>query len=558
MVRAGFVYWSALLLAMALLVSTACSNPPTDSSTQPPTLPRAADAATTVPAPVPTETPTPEPTAAPTPTPTPLPTPRPTPSPAPTLGPTAEPETTPAGERIDWTPCGLFELECGFVEVPVDYRDPEAGSIRIAVNVHRATAQHKRIGYLLVNPGGPGESGVELVDYVPLGLFPDELVARFDIVGFDPRGVGASEPAFACGGPGEQLALLATIDGTIDTPDEIAAGEAAANLCIQSMGPVGGLLQSEYVANDMDEIRKALGADQVSYLGFSYGSALGVWYATLFPDSVRAMVVDGADNPIDPAATRQERIDEAIEEVAPIAALLEQALTACAGPRCPIYNDGDPIGYFKQAVTKLDLVNSAADNHPLAGLFGVISTLYSETTWPDLWLGLFELNENDDPSTLLGFAGIQLGPDPTAASFTVHVNCLDGWVLYPELDRATRLEDSIIAEDIFEEMFPLLALIDPSFPSPCLFYDQFAPDPLDGPLDGGGVPILVIGNHSDPFTPFSESEELVTETLDNGYLLEVSHFKHVVYPDDECVNSHVHRVLIDGVYPTERRLLCSR
>ena len=126
------------------------------------------------------------------------------------------------------------------------------------------------------------------------------------------------------------------------------------------------------------------------------------------------------------------------------------------------------------------------------------------------------------------------------------------------MDRTTRLDDSVIIDATIEAMFPLLALMDPSFPSPCLFYDQFAPEPLEGPLDGGGVPILVVGNRSDPFTPFSESEELVTETLSNGYLLETSHFSHVVYPKNACVNGHVHRVLIDRVYPTERRLFCER
>ena len=474
------------------------------------------------------------------------------------------PTPTPAGERIDWTRCESSDLECGFIEVPADYRDPEAGSIRIAVNVHRATSPQERIGYLFFNPGGPGVSGVDFVNYLPLLGFTDEIVAHFDFVGFDPRGVGASEPAFACGDRGEQLALLATIDGNIDTPDQIAAGEAAANLCIQSMGPVGGLLHSEYVARDMDEIRKALGADQISYLGFSYGSVLGVWYATLFPESVRAMVVDGADNPVDPAATQQERIDEAIEEVAPLSAFLEEALTACADPGCPIYNDGDPVDYFKQAAAKLDLVNAAADDNPDAGLAGVISTLYSEEDWPGLWQGLFELNENDDPSILLDFARRNLPLEPEAADLTGHINCLDRWVLYPELDRTIQLDDSIPIAATIEEMFPLLAAIGfplvaargPSFLSPCPFYDQFAPEPLEGTLDGGGVPILVIGNHSDPVTSFSESEELVTETLSNGYLLETSHFKHTVYPENNCVNDHVHRALIDGVYPSERRLFC--
>ena len=498
-------YFSIGALALVVTAGVACGDPaPTPTPTPAPELavaPTATLTLTPTPSPAPTVPPTPTPvplpkatatptftstplpTAAPTqtispiPTATPFSTTTPTPSPAPTPPPTAEPETNAAGEQIDWTQCG-FGLECGFVEVPADYRDPEAGSIRIAVNVHRATSQHKQIRYLFVNPGGPGESGVEFVHSIAFGQFTDEVVAYFDIVGFDPRGVGASEPAFACGGPGEQLALLATIDGAIDTPDEIAAGEAAANLCIQSMGPIGGLLHSEYVANDMDEIRKALGADQISYLGFSYGSTLGVWYATLFPESVRAMVVDGADNPVDAATTQQERVEEAIEEISPFAASLDQALAACADSRCPIFNDGDPVGYFEQAVAKLDLVNAAADNHPLAGLFGVISTLYSEEAWPSLWRGLFELNENDDPSILLRFAMFQLGPEPTAANFTSHVNCLDGWSLHPELDRTTILDDSVIIDAAFEEMFPLLALLDTSFPSPCLFYDQFAPSLL--------------------------------------------------------------------------------
>ena len=465
---------------------------------------------------------------------------------------TAEPVPSPAAEQIEWTSC--FGLACGFVEVPADYRSPDAGTIKIAVNVRRAADPEQRIGYLLTNPGGPGSSGVEFVANV--GRFAHELHERFDIVGFDPRGVGDSEPAFACGASGEQLELLAAIDMPVDSPDDIAAGEAAANLCIQSMGPVGGLLHSEYVARDMDEIRKALGIEQISYLGFSYGSALGVWYATLFPQSVRAMVVDGADNPIDPASTRQERIEETVEEVAPFAKLLDQALAACADPECPIYNQGDPVAYFRQAVTNLDLVNQAASDNPRAGAMGVITTLYSQDFWPLLWQGLFGLHEDDDPALLLEFALLQLGEDPGAVNFTEHVNCLDGLALYPELDRDTRLADSEAADAVIEERFPLLALLSPPLPSACPFYDQFAPDPLQGPLDGGNVPILVIGNHSDPATSFGESEELATDTLTNGYLIETTHIAHIVYPHNECVNTLVHQALIHTRYPEARRVTC--
>ena len=460
-----------------------------------------------------------------------------------------------AGEVIEWSLCE-FILECGFVEVPADYRNPDAGSIKIAVNVRRADHQDQRIGYLFVNPGGPGASGLELVQDSEFA-FADELMARFDIIGFDPRGVGASEPEFACGAPGEQLALLNSIDGDIDTPEETATGEAAANLCIESMGPVGGLLHSEYVARDMDEIRRALGAEQISYLGFSYGSELGVWYATLFPESVRAMVVDGADNPVDRADTQQERIDEAVEEWTAFEELMEQALAACDSAECPMYNEGDSIGYYKSAVAKLHLVNSAAGDVPDAGFLAVLTPLYGEELWPALWKGLYELNENDDPRILLEFAAIQLGDDLTAPNFTAHVNCLDGLVLYPELDRATRLDDSVVFDAVAEQKFPLIEAADSDSPSACPFYDQFAPAPLDGPLDGSGVPILVVGNHTDPATPFGESEELVTETLSNGYLLETSHANHVVYPDNDCVNDHVHSALIEAVYP-DARVFCER
>ena len=494
--------------------------------------------------------------------------------------PTAAPEPTATGEQIDWTPCG--PLECGSIQVPADYRNPDAGSIRIAVNVHRATSPEERIGYLLVNPGGPGANGTRMAFGALVGGFSDEIVERFDILGFDPRGVGISDemvakgldqlgidlrivfeggsgPDFACGEPGEQLALLASIDGAIDTPEEIAAGEAAANLCIHSMGQVGALLGSEYVARDMDEIRKALGAEQISYYGVSYGSALGAWYATLFPMSVRAMVVDGASNPVDPATTQQERVDGEVEEQLVKETVLEKALTACADPECPIYNDGDPVGYFSEAVTKLGLVNAAMDNHPQAGYYGVISTLYNEGLWPDLWQGLYELNENDDPAILRKSAEVQfLGRDPTAARFTNHVNCLDQWSLHPELDRSARVDDVALVDAAIKERLPLRGAMRSYswLVEPCPFYDQFAPEPLAGPLGGGGVPILVVGNHSDPATQFSESEELATETLSNGYLLETSHFKHGVYPQNTCVNNHVHRALIDGELPSERRVFC--
>ena len=538
------------VLALAVIVSMACDGPaPTPAAPAPElTMPPATQALPPMPSPTPTVAPTP--TQAPATPSAPAPTQAPTPGPTPT----AQPEPAPAGPQIEWLEKCTEGFECGVVQVPADYRDPAAGSIRIALNVHRATSPEKRIGYLFVNPGGPGGSGVNFAFGAISGSFTDEVVERFDIVGFDPRGVGHSEPDFACGEPGEQRALLKSIDGYIDTPEEIAAGEAAANLCIETMGPVGGLLHSAYVANDMDEIRQALGAEQISYYGVSYGSRLGLWYATLFPDSVRAMVVDGATNfKVDQTLTQDELVAAEIEgDIAPYAIQLEQALAACADPECPIYNDGDPVGYFRQTAAKMGGTSQS----------GVKLSLNSQHNWPKLWQGLFELNENDDSSILYEFvapylsAGLAGG---TTGSINRHINCLDQWALRPQLDRAARLDQPQILDATVAEMLPLWALVrSSSSPRPCPFYDQFAPEPFAGPLDGSGVPILVVGNQSDPATPFSESVKFAGETVRNGYLVGADHFKHGVYPGNRCVSNHVHRALIDGVYPSARQVFCER
>ena len=462
-------------------------------------------------------------------------------------------------DTVAWFECGIEGLECGVVTVPVDYRDPAVGELQVVLVVHRATKPDERIGYLVVNPGGPGGSGVEMAAgalYGPGALFTAPILERFDILGFDPRGVEYSEPQFVCGEPGAQLALLSQVELPFDSAEEIAAGEAAARLCAESMGAVAGLLHSEYVARDLDEIRKALGAEQVSYYGASYGSTLGVWYATLFPEAVRAMVVDGADNPLDDVSSVEARIANAIDEIRQFDVLLGEALDACDSPACPMYNDGDPRGYFTENLDALEAVVEATGGNPVAGAFSIITPLYNQEQWPMLWEGYAMLVEDGDPSTLAEFARLQLGDSTGGTTFTEHVNCLDSWVLHPQLDRSVRLSDETAIEEAVRRELPLLAQLEIFTPSACQFYDQFDLSSFTGALDGSDVPIVVIGNPRDPATPFSESQELVEETLSNGYLVEAEHFAHVVYPNNACANEIVHAALIDLVFPPERTTVC--
>lgn len=465
-----------------------------------------------------------------------------------------------AGETVDLEPCAEdVPLECGVVVVPVDYEDESVGTLDIAIAIHRATSPDDRIGYLFVNPGGPGASGVEYAGAAAFGggvVFTDEVLERFDIVGFDPRGVAASEPTFECGAIGEQVALLNQVDGVVDTDEEVALAEQAVALCTESMGPVATLLGSESVARDMDEIRKALGAEQISYFGASYGSALGTWYATLFPDQVRAMVVDGADNPVDDLSDEAARIESALEEGRQFEILLNEALLACDSAECPIFNNGDPIGFYYDRVDELDLVNEAFAGDKTAGPLAIITPLYDRATWPELWNGLAAL-EQGDAQPLIDLAAIQLGEIAGGANFTGHVNCLDLWSLQPGFDRQTQLADVAASEAAAAEELPLLSALSLlTVVDPCPFYDTIVGQPLDRALDGGDVPILVIGNPSDPATPFTESVELVEMTLSNGFLVEADHPSHVVYPANSCVNELVHDVLIDLLLPAETRTVC--
>ena len=461
--------------------------------------------------------------------------------------------------NVRWIDCDVVGLECGVVTVPLDYRDPAAGELALTIAVHRATDPDRRIGYLVVNPGGPGASGVDMAAWAldgPGVVFTGPVLERFDIVGFDPRGVERSEPSFVCGEPGAQLALLSQVELPFDDAEEFAAGEEAALLCVESMGAAAGLLHSEYVARDMDEIRKALGAEQISYFGVSYGATLGVWYATLFPESVRAMVVDGADNPLDDVSTVEARVANVIDELRQFEVLLGEALDACDQPECPIYNDGDPRGYFKENVGALDAVAEATGGNPLAGALSIITPLYSEEAWPYLWIGYALLVEADDPSLLAELARFQLGDSHGGTTFVEHVNCLDSWVLHPQLDRHVRLSDETAMEEAVRRELPLLAHLEFTAPGTCPFYDLLDLGSFSGTLDGGDVPIVVIGNPRDPATPLSESVELVEETLSNGYLVEAEHLAHGVYPNNECANEIIHRALIDLVLPEERTTIC--
>ncbi|MDT7552485.1 MAG: hypothetical protein QOI16_1021, partial [Pseudonocardiales bacterium] len=223
-------------------------------------------------------------------------------------------------QKLSWGPCAPFAtsaddataftaktFECSRLTVPLDYAKPDATTATVAVL--RQKASGNKIGSLLFNPGGPGASGMSLVASLAGSLADSALSQRFDLVGFDPRGVGASTPAIDCLTDADWAVERADLD--VDpSPAGVAQTEAENKLyaqrCAQRSGgnDVLANVGTRDAAKDMDVLRAALGDPKLTYLGYSYGTFLGSTYAEEFPRNVRAMVLDGAVDPTESPTDR--------------------------------------------------------------------------------------------------------------------------------------------------------------------------------------------------------------------------------------------------------------
>ena len=205
-----------------------------------------------------------------------------------------------APTKIAWSKC-FGQFQCGTLQVPLDYNQPNGTTISLAVVRLPATDPAHRIGSLLLNPGGPGGSGVDYTVFAGPELYTPEVRARFDLVGFDPRGIARST-ALRCFGTTNQAVSVFTPFPFPMTRDElaqwIASDRRLVDACNQRGGRIADHMATADVARDMDSLRAALGDAQLTYAGVSYGSYLGVTYANMFPSRVRAIVVDGVLDPI--------------------------------------------------------------------------------------------------------------------------------------------------------------------------------------------------------------------------------------------------------------------
>jgi pimeloyl-ACP methyl ester carboxylesterase len=432
-------------------------------------------------------------------------------------------------------------VEAGFVTVPLDYTDPQGNTLDLRVVRHRAPGDD-RIGVLFANNGGPGLPASSMAATVR-GWFGDPLIERFDIVTWDPRGTGESGGSVDCIDDADYDVYFGSADVTPDDSAEraelINLSKDFADACIDAVGDVLPHLGTNNSARDMDAIRQALGEEQASYLGFSYGSELGAVWATLFPDTVRAAVLDGAAHPdadgIEPV--RQQRIG--FENV------LNTFLAGCsANESCVFHNDGDAEGAFDALLQSLDESPvPGADGRPAVNLEiainGVIQAMYSDARWPALERALDDA-ANGDGGGLLALHDGYFQRDSETGTYSNLLESFQAITCADDPDRFTPEESDAEAEQLFGVAPRLFPYTTGSYT--CDFFPPSADPRAEITGDRAG-PIVVIGTTGDPSTPL-DSSQAMADALEDGHLVTVEANRHTAYRSGECINDIVHRYLI--------------
>ena len=450
-------------------------------------------------------------------------------------------------QRLDWQPCDNG-FQCARLLVPFDYAHPGNGK-RFSLPVIKlaATDPAARLGALVINPGGPGGSGVDYAQGAR-SEFPAALRARFDIVGFDPRGVAGSEPALTCL-TGPQLDTFLAIDDMPGTPAQLAAiltaSKQYAARCEQNSGALLPYVGTENAARDMDVLRAALGQAKLTYLGKSYGTDLGAWYAQLFPHRVRALVLDGAFDPDTPA------LQDDLVQAQGFQVALKAFTTSClAATGCPLGAQGSSV---RAAEGRLQALIVRANSAPLAShvgtgqvadgamlLNGVASALYSRSLWPDLKTGLAGAFAGDG-SVLLQLADLLLerNPDGTYSNLVdadTAISCLDRPFPRSLASWQAAARQATQAAPLFGAPIVWGNLACAYWPVPSY--------PLPAIRAAGAPPILVVGTLRDPATPYRWAQALSRE-LSSGVLLGWNGDGHTAYGEGStCVDTIVNDYFI--------------
>lgn len=446
---------------------------------------------------------------------------------------TRAPDPTGATGALGFTPAALRwqkcddapGFECTTMAVPVDWDQPAGETVDLAIARQPATGD--RIGSLLTNPGGPGGSGL---DYLFQEPFSGDIAKRFDIVSWDPRGVGRSSPL----GCGDRVAPFLRNDPDPDTPQEQTAIDADASAVAQECADEDATMLphigTETVARDLDAIRAALGDDKLTYVGFSYGTSIGLQYLRLFPAHARAIVLDGV---VDPTVDLAGWLTQ---QTASIDAAITRAFSACTpSTGCPVDDLAATYDRVRERVERSPLTaNDGTVIGPAELATGTVYASYDPSLWTELADALADA-ENGDGRAMRRMA--QGYYDFGGFTAYVGVACLDSQ--HP------------IGSDAYRAFAQTLEELSPRFGGsianellPCAYWPT-PPQPVTGVVTGeGGPPVLVLGNRGDAATPYENSVR-VAKDLVNGHLVSNDGEGHTSFGRSRCVDDAVTAYLID-------------
>jgi pimeloyl-ACP methyl ester carboxylesterase len=462
-----------------------------------------------------------------------------------TLAPTTSTSTTTTQPPLPVTPIAWSscngDLQCGTLTVPLDYDHPQGATIGIAVERHLADEPANRIGSLVINPGGPGVSGID--DFVnELDSLTPQLLDDFDVVTFDPRGVERSDPVTCGETPGATPG-----PATDPVPQSRAAQKATfadmrqfAAACEKASGSVLPYVGTVDVARDLDRLRQALGDAGLTYMGQSYGTLLGATYAQLFPTHIRAMVLDSA---IDPALSFSQMT---LGQADGFEGVLNSFFAWCASmATCTWRPSGDPTTALLALLASSRTAPAPAGGGRTAGpgeLYdALLGGLYSETDWPTLGRALAaDAGGNGAPVVAMS-DGYSRDGSTNGADAGEAVDCLD----HPA--------SKVLAAygqlaDVFAQSAPVFGPLLAWGEAACAVW-PVAPTRVPAPATAPGSPaVLVIGTTHDPATPYAWAVSLAGE-LSHGALLTVEGSDHVSYFYSACVRDDVQTYLVTLATP---------
>ena len=474
---------------------------------------------------------------------------------APGDAPTSLPEEAPegtvegfGGQRLAWQPCG-DGMQCADVYAPLDWDDPGGETITLRM-LKQPAAGGEPLGTLFVNPGGPGASGV---DYLAGGAsIPDEVRRSYDVVAWDPRGVGSSTPVRCLDAAGMDEYLFGTGPGAgLETGSDAwiraALGEAErfGAACAEGTGPLLGHVDTGSTVRDLDMLRAIVGDERLTYLGFSYGTYLGARYADAYPDRVGRLVLDGA---MDPSATLSDVVREQTRG-------FEGSLRAYAAD-CLARGDCPLEGSVDEAMAQIGALLDAVEREPLRGsdgraltsstlLTAIITPLYSRGSW-DALDRLFATVAAGDADVALSLADFYYDREngeylSNATEAFSAINCLD----YPSDPDPARMRDEA-AE--LEEIAPTIGRFQGYGDLSCAAWPVSGATAREAVRAAGAAPILVVGTTGDPATPYRWAVSLA-EQLESGALLTFEGEGHTAYGESACVNAAVDAYLLTGAVP---------